>query len=264
MFGEVQRTRYDVNFSLFGIPVRIHPMFWAVAILFAPQITMPIENMRYWLIGLAAWLTAWIATFIIHEMGHALVIEKIFGARTWIVLYGFGGMACHRPCYRRVPGNIGRILISFAGPACEILAVIVFLAVCYFIGYMPVYLPYKLGPLVIPMFMPEEIIAGVYSHAVFYCFAGWFTYSFIWMGIFWGILNLVPIMPLDGGNILQEILVIFDRRGGYTTAVWISIMCAAAIAFFFMKDGNTFGAIFFAFCAYQNFERLQYQSRGIF
>ena len=161
MFGEVGRTRYDVNFSLFGIPVRISPMFWAVAILFAPQITMRIENMRYWLIGLAAWITAWVLTFIIHEMGHALVIGKIFGAQPWIVLYGFGGMACHRPYYRNPPGNIGRILISFAGPAAEILAVILFLTVCRLCGKMLVYVPYSVGPLLVPMVMPEEIVAGI-------------------------------------------------------------------------------------------------------
>lgn len=262
MFGEIGRTRYDVVFSLFGIPVRISPTFWLVAVLFAPQMFMPIDNMRYWLIGLAAWFSAWVTTFLIHELGHALVISKIFGAQPWIVLYGFGGMACHRPYYRRTPGNFGRILISFAGPAAEILAVIVFLAACRFFGNILVYYPYPVGPIVIPMFMPEEILSGIHTHVVVYCFAGWFAYSFVWMGIFWGVLNLIPIIPLDGGNILQEILVSLDRRGGYTTAVWISILCAAAIAFFFMKDGNTFGAIFFAFLAYQNFEQLRFQARG--
>ena len=63
-----------------------------------------------------AWIAAWFLIFIIHEMGHALVIQRVFGANPWIILYGFGGAAIHQPYYKRIPGNGGRMLISFAGP----------------------------------------------------------------------------------------------------------------------------------------------------
>ena len=28
MFAEPDRTSYDLNFRLFGFPVRVHPLFW--------------------------------------------------------------------------------------------------------------------------------------------------------------------------------------------------------------------------------------------
>ena len=33
MFSEPPRTPYDLNFPLFGIPVRIHPWFWVAAVM---------------------------------------------------------------------------------------------------------------------------------------------------------------------------------------------------------------------------------------
>ena len=32
MFYEPQPTRYDLNFHLFGFPVRIHPFFWLLTV----------------------------------------------------------------------------------------------------------------------------------------------------------------------------------------------------------------------------------------
>jgi stage IV sporulation protein FB len=43
MFGTVAPTPYDLRFSLFGIPVRVHPFFWLVSLVMgwsphAPQL----------------------------------------------------------------------------------------------------------------------------------------------------------------------------------------------------------------------------------
>ncbi len=35
MFGEPQRTQADLNFTLFRIPIRVHPLFWLVTLSWA-------------------------------------------------------------------------------------------------------------------------------------------------------------------------------------------------------------------------------------
>jgi hypothetical protein len=36
LLGEPGRTQVDLNFSLFGIPVRVHPFFWVIGVLLGP------------------------------------------------------------------------------------------------------------------------------------------------------------------------------------------------------------------------------------
>lgn len=134
MFNQSSKpSRGDLNFRLWGIPVQVTPFFWLFAIFFSPFIRMEMGNMRARLVALVAWCLAWFLTFLIHEFGHALVLQRIFGARPWVV-FGFGGWTLHDPFYRRLPGPWGRVLISFAGPASEILAALLTVGVLVLAG----------------------------------------------------------------------------------------------------------------------------------
>lgn len=258
MFGNTGKSSWDINFQLCGIPIQISPFFWVIAILFSPFLGMQIENGRIWLIGLSAWILAWFTTFIIHEMGHAFVLKKIFGADPWIILYGFGGMACHQPFYRRIPGAFGRILISFAGPGLEILSAALLILILIGLGHQPVFSFSELGVLKIPIVFFEDIILWMTmpTNLLSY-FLGWFFYSFIWMSLFWSALNLLPIYPLDGGNIFREFFSHIDWRHGLSNSLWLSLICAGAMAFFCIRGGSTFGAIMFGLFAFNNFQELQ-------
>lgn len=263
MFGEIQPTRYDWNFVLWGIPVRIHPLFWLFAFLFSPYLSRPIGEMSHWLMGLTGWVCAWFLSFLVHEFGHALVLQRHYGAAPWVVLYGFGGMACHRPYYRRAPGPWGRILISFAGPGAELLSVAALVGLLLLFRIELALGVSSMGIVPLPMIVPVGIFEMVRTTgSSLFIFLGMFVYSYLWMGIFWSVLNLFPIYPLDGGHIAREFLTTTDRRNGFVTSVWISIICAVALGLYLLDNGSFFGAIFFGFLAFQNYQSLSMPRRG--
>jgi hypothetical protein len=85
---EPARTQFDLNFNLFGIHVRVHPMFWLVTAILGWDFQDPQGGMKY----VALWVVVVFISILIHEMGHVLM-GRIFGSDGHIVLYGFGGLA---------------------------------------------------------------------------------------------------------------------------------------------------------------------------
>ena len=125
LLQEPDRTQADLNFSLFGIPIRIHPMFWAIAAL------LGLNACDRDLSLLLIWVVAVFFSILLHELGHAVVI-RWFGNRPWITLYAFGGLTSHDPRRSLRPGGTntwGQILISFAGPGVGFLLVAVLLGI---------------------------------------------------------------------------------------------------------------------------------------
>src|SRR5438067_1873655 len=91
MFGTVAPTPYDLRFSIFGIPVRVHPLFWVVTLLFASQGQ---HDPKLMLIGVVCFF----ASILVHELGHALTAQY-FGWPPHIVLYSCGGYASYTPTW---------------------------------------------------------------------------------------------------------------------------------------------------------------------
>ena len=51
------------------------------------------------------------------------------------------------------------------------------------------------------------------------------------INIFWGIFNLLPIYPLDGGQVSRELCTLVMRPDrGIVVSLWISIICCALAA----------------------------------
>ena len=112
--AEPQRTAYDLNFSLGGVPVRVHPMFWLFTVLLGANDPVPLH--------LLIWVVAVFLSILVHEFGHSLAMRS-FGWTSHIVLYSFGGLAVQDGSHGGFerPGRRGRdartqIIISFAGP----------------------------------------------------------------------------------------------------------------------------------------------------
>ncbi len=259
--GNTIPSSWDINFRLFKIPVRITPFFWLFAVLFSPFLRMEMGDMRTRLLALTAWCLAWFLTFLVHEFGHALVLSKIFGARPWVV-FGFGGWTLHDPFYRRIPGRWGRVLISFAGPASEIFSALLIAGILILFGCVPILGFDKLGGFPIPYLMVEDIYFWIESPgSLMQFFMGCFLYSFLIMSFFWGFLNLLPIYPMDGGQIAREIFIHLDPQKGLINSLWLSIIFAGSIAFFCFMQQNFFIALFFIFFAYMNFQQISALSR---
>ncbi len=161
---------------------------------------------------------------LIHELGHAFTMRHYGDRRVAIVLYAFGGLAI--PSVRR--SRTEDIIVSAAGPMGQIA-----------VGLLVYYATRSLD-------LPSWHIAL-------------FLKSFFWISVFWGIFNLVPIVPLDGGHILDGFLGPFRRRITLT----VSLACAILVGiWFFQTTHSIFNLMLFGMLAYNNWQELS--GRGQF
>ncbi len=78
------------------------------------------------------------------------------------------------------------------------------------------------------------------------------------MNIFWGFINLLPVFPLDGGNVTRNVLLQVDPVDGVRKSLWVSVIAGALIAlvaFFFLR--SLYMAVLFGFLAFQSYQSLQ-------
>lgn len=204
-----------LQFSLFGFPVRIHWLFWLNSALLGGAFTArtPTEMQ-----GVVVWMAMVFVSILIHELGHALVMRRFGERHAEIVLYAFGGLAIGSGWRSRWE----QILISAAGPALQIGVGLLLWLVTRSLSMESALLRYAIG-------------------------------SFLFISIFWGALNLLPIIPLDGGRISEAALGPARER----TALGLSLVCAVSLALYMgLLNGQLFAAVFFGMLAYNNWQRL--------
>ncbi len=87
----------DIHFRIFGIPVRVHPFFWLIAVLLVIRgDPKPAQVL--------IWVAAMFVSILIHELGHAW-LQRRYGGRPRIVLYGMGGLAISEYDDRSITGG---------------------------------------------------------------------------------------------------------------------------------------------------------------
>ena len=106
LFMEPTPTPFDLRWRMFGIPVRVQPMFWLVSAVMGWSALA--EGFPYLLI----WIGCMFVSILVHELGHVWM-GQVFGARGHIILYGFGGLAVGSNHLER---RWQRIAVCFAGP----------------------------------------------------------------------------------------------------------------------------------------------------
>ena len=267
MFGNTGEfslpPRGTVTLRLAGVPIQIQPFFWLVALFFSPFLTPNHSeaDSRILFLGLVAWIAAWLLKFLIHELGHAFSARFLYGARPRIVLFGFGGVTLWNPLYTRVPGRRGRLLIALAGPGAEIAAALLLAGILFVCG-LPMTAGWNsFGPIPVPSlsFSLEPFLAESVSAAGFLGIVTLeiFLNSFLWMGIFWGILNLLPIDPLDGGHIASALFGSLFSRRGEIFADALSLLFAGGLAVYCLAERNFFMAFFFGLFAHHSWGKLR-------
>jgi len=78
------------------------------------------------------------------------------------------------------------------------------------------------------------------------------------VNIFWGLVNLVPVYPLDGGNVARYALMQYDPYGGVRKSLWVSVISGVIVALIglvFLR--SIYMALLFGFLAYQSYQSLQ-------
>lgn len=190
------------------------------------------DHLDYTLVGIAAVFIS----ILVHELGHALA-GRYYGGRSEIVLTFMGGYAT-----RTVnPSRLGNILISAAGPAAGLLLWSVFEGTIHFF---------------------PQLLRNVSDHGR--VFVIWMI-SINWA---WSLFNLLPVYPLDGGQIAHQVIGRFRAYDAWELTLKLSILvCVGVVAWNAMAvsqdgDGDRFMMIMFAMLAFQNFQYLQASGRG--
>jgi Zn-dependent protease len=160
-------------------------------------------------------------------------------------LYSFGGLTIPHPGPNgaRRPGPWGEMLISIAGPASGfILAAVLALGLNYLGGY-PVGFVLRVVPYVV---MFDHPILGHLLNFVFL------------ITVLWGLINLLPIYPLDGGQIAQQILVVTYPHDAIRQSLILSVIVGGMmVVIALMKWDDWLLAVFFVYLTYSNFTMLQ-------
>lgn len=194
-------------------------MFWLTTALLGGglEASRPEQMQR-----LLLWISAAAVSILIHELGHAFTMRR-YGARASIMLYSFGGLAIPDRGFSR--GQ--QIVVSLAGPLVQIA-----------IGY-------AVYELLQASDAPGSKIGEVLPN--------YLLRTFYIISIFWGLINLVPIYPLDGGQVLFNFL--GPERAKITYGV--GLVCAASIALWMLSSRSIFSTILFGMLAFENFQRLR-------
>jgi membrane-associated protease RseP (regulator of RpoE activity) len=142
--------------------------------------------------GLALWVPVVFVGVLIHELGHALAVRRR-GLLPTIELHAFGGLTRWSGASLLSPRE--RALVSAAGPAVGITVGTAALALA------------KLTPPAGPL------LGELVQYAV-------------WVNLGWGVLNLLPVLPLDGGMIVGSLVEgAWGERGLYAYRVLSVVAC---------------------------------------
>ena len=244
LFAPPSITRYDLNFTLLGIPVRVHPLFWLLAAVFASA------NRN--LLVLLIWIAVIFIAILVHEMGHALLMRH-YGHNPQVVLYMGGGLTISEPRpWGNTWANVSlrpaqEILVSLAGPGVGfLLAALIVLAVQLSGGMVNLTLIYG--------FLPYPVVwlpfCGTYLNTI--------VMALLWVNIFWGVLNLMPVLPLDGGEVMHMILIQNDPRDGRRKALMVSFIGGVVVALFgLLVMKSIYIALMFGFLAFQSYQGMR-------
>jgi len=242
---EPPRTQYDLNFVLFGVPVRVHPLFWLGSAFFG------FELVRDEIFLLLLWVAAVFVSILVHEMGHAFAI-RAFGDSPWVTLTMMGGLAS-ASYGRRTPGQ--QFLISLAGPAAQILLAAFVIALVrasnhsysFGIPFWPASWPDLTGQQDYPPLASRNLLL--------------LSYFLVWPSIVWALLNLLPVLPLDGGQMARALLQLAGRPDAWNLSLMLSVVVAIGAAIYGLREKETFLMILFGVLAFDNYQQLQ-RSRG--
>ena len=239
------RTRFDWCFRFLGTEGRVHPFFWLSTLLLGGDQANPWFTIY--------WVAIVFVSILIHEFGHVLAM-RLAGDRGHIVLWGFGGLAiCDKNNYRRY--CLTDVAVCAAGPAAGLLLAIIVAAVATAAGGSS---RFAFSSIVIPTWYIDlsaiKLFAsnpGAYHHSHF------IANNLLYVNFFWSLLNLLPLFPLDGGQITRAILEQRDPQMGRLRSLQVSIAAAVLFTGLACLSGRMSMMYLFAFCAISSLQAAQ-------
>lgn len=196
MFGQmIEETPFDLRWRMFGIHCRVHPLFWLIGAV------LTFELVEFGLLMPVFGILIIFISILLHELGH-VIVGRLFGSDGHIVLWAMGGLAIGSS---DVPKRWQRIAVFLAGPAAQLLLL-----------WLPLWLFHHHLPL------PEDADLSYRIRLLI-------AYTIV-INLYWPILNLLPIFPLDGGQVTREICTGLSRDNGIRVSLQISIGVSALLA----------------------------------
>ena len=191
-----------LRFRLFGTPIRIGIGF-PLTIVAVPLLLLGERGRdpRF----LLAWLALVTVSVLVHEGGNVAAL-RMYGYRPEVSLNAFGGLTSTEDTGHLRPSR--SILVSLAGPAAGI----------------------ALGITI------ESALVPIGGQGVL-----WLRSASWLVNIGWSVVNLLPVMPLDGGHVVRELVEVASRRRG-VTIFWLAagLTTATLTAWFLVSPGHRF------------------------
>jgi len=170
------------------------------------------------------WLPIIFLSVLIHELAHAGAIAMFGFGASQIILGGMGGVTINQ----RKAKPWQNMIISVAGPASSF--VLMFLAM-----------------------VASNTHVGQ-TDKMLQAFLPLFALANLW----WGMFNLIPVPPLDGGHATRDFFRMFlSERTAFVVATWIAIVVGSGVAIYCFAQRQFFIALYIAWFVYMAFQRWQ-------
>ncbi len=173
-------------------------------------------------LGVLSWVAAVFVSILVHEMGHAQCARQ-FGHSPRILLYGFGGLAIYHPI--RDEPTWQRAAVLICGPLAGFVLAAALIAL--------------------------QTSTGLFSTD----FLRFLYAQLLWINIGWGLLNLLPVWPLDGGQLAYTLVDGLTPFRATKVIRILSVTTAALMSLLAFTSQQTYLALFFAYFAWINWQR---------
>ncbi|MCM8531475.1 MAG: hypothetical protein NE330_09970 [Lentisphaeraceae bacterium] len=204
-----------MRLSIFRFPLKVEFSFAFILIIFLQH---DLEQGQYELFVIKAFVIFF--SLIIHELGHAFALRK-FGIESEIRIHCFGG-TCISSISRKLK-HWQDMLVSIAGPMCDFVLAAVFFIVLLF----------KTN------FTPTQI----------------YVFEFIVIiNVFWGIFNLIPLLPMDGGQALRSLLLHFKIKKAIPISFFVSGTLLVLCAIWAVNSGHLWNIMLVALFGWENYK----------
>ena len=211
-----------LDFAIGPFGIRVQFSFWLSTLL------LGISSYLYEPTLIFTWILVVFFSILLHELGHA-VVARIYQLDPVIQLHWMGGMTIPTRFRRIKPWQ--DILLSVAGPLVGLL----------------------LGGLlfVTALFLPASTPNILYE----------ILYQLLWVNIGWSVLNLIPMLPLDGGRIMRSFYQWIRHNSDERTPLIISIVVGVLLALLGLWLQQQYLMIIVLFFTFNNFMALRNERR---
>lgn len=169
------------------------------------------------------WVVVITVSVLVHEFGHALT-AKAFGQRVQIDLVGMGGLTLRRGGKLT---SIREFLIVLNGPLA---------------GFA--------------LFIASSLLYAGFGKQLAFPIAYMLQVSIL-VNLWWTLLNLLPVQPLDGGQLLRIILESIFGLKGVKFALFLSMVISASLSLFFLWQQQLFAGAIFLLLTYEGYRTWQ-------